>query len=320
MRPAIYKLSFLLFIPALMLFTGCEESLTNTNTKGIPDTGSGDSTNTAFLTIVSGSETGGPVGTIHRRGIFGSSSVDLEVEPNFAIPSDIDFEYSTSGSAVEGGDYTVSPSSPATIEYVDSTTALDDLNLTLGALEEGTGGVTLTTETRSAQVSLTSATATADSVSQEIAVGRGGEDVGVSRTVLVEPSVTLTSFGLSRLSSVSPAPTQVGASSTTNLLIHNTSGIDFDVSNLAVSGSDAGEFSASFAVTDNPIEPLVFLSNGVDPFFGQLPLNDFAVVQLVFSPSSEGGKSATLQFDVENSSDNITAEYEISGTATSSGS
>lgn len=319
MKTNLYKLACLLLLPVLIVLGGCEDSLTDSNTAGTPDVVGGDSTSTAFLTIVSGSESNPNVGTINRRGIFGPDSVLIEVEPNFGVRSDIEFEYSLSGSAVEDGDYTISPSSPATIEFDDSNTSIDDLSLEAAALGEGESGVTLTTETRTGQVSLASATALADSVSREIAVGRGGEDVGVSRSFQVAPSITLTTPGIARLSSVSFDSTQVGSSSTASLLIHNTSGVDFDVSNFTVTGENAGELTVSPIIQDNPVEPLELI-DGTDPFGIGLPLNDFGFVQVQFAPTSAGEKSATLQFDVSNSSDDITAEYEISGVATSSGS
>lgn len=312
MKTNLYKLACLLLLPVLIILGGCEDSLTDSNTAGIPDVAGGDSTSTAFLTIVSGSESSPNVGTINRRGLFGADSVLLEVEPNFAVRSDIEFEYSVSGSAVEGGDYVISPTSPATIEFDDSNTSIDDLSLEAEALAEGESGVTLTTETRTAQVSLTSATALADSVSREIAVGRGGEDVGVSRTFTVAPSITLTNTSLVRLSSVSYDSTEVGSTTQRRLLIHNTSGINFDLSNFSLTGDNAGEFEIALAFPDNPVEPLALNPDG--------SLVDVAVVDVDFAPSSSGEKAATLEFDVQNANDNTTATYDLSGVATSPGS
>jgi hypothetical protein len=325
MKAALYKLSFLLFIPILAFLIGCEDSLTDANTNGIPDVGSGDSTNTAFVTIVSGSETGGPVGTIFRRnaagpnlelGIFGpsgTSSLDLDVEPNITIPDTIEFEYSVSGEAVRGGDYELSPSSPALIEFDTSTTSIDSETLTASVLSEGDPGVTLTTETRTAEVTLESATTV--NGTRDMEVGRGGTDVGVSRTFNVSPSITLTDASVVPLSSVSLDSTEVGETTAATLLVHNTSGINFEVSSFSATGPDASDFEVT-GFSDNPVEPLSFAPNSPGP----LPLNDFAEVSVEFTPQSAGDKTATLQFDVSNSSDDTTAEYEISAVAVSSGS
>lgn len=323
MKATLYKLSALLLIPVLVTLGGCEESLTDANTEGIPDTGSGDSTNTAFLTIVSGSETGGPVGTIFRRnaagpnfglGIFGSQgTVELEVEPNFSIQDTIEFEYSVSGEAVRGGDYNLSPSSPASVEFDRSNTSIDSKVLTASVLSEGESGVTLTTETRTAEVTLESATTV--NGTRDVEVGRGGTDVGVSRTFNVSPSITLTDNAVTPLSSVSLDSTAVGETTTAVLLVHNTSGVNFEVSNFSATGADAGAFEVT-GFPDNPVEPLAFSPNSPGP----LPFNDFAQVAVDFSPQSMGDKTATLQFDVSNSSDDVTAEYDVSGVAVSSGS
>lgn len=328
MKIAFYKIALLFLLPAGALFlSGCDQgALTDSTTNGIPDTGGTDSTQTPFITFVSGSETGGPVGTIYRRnaagpnfglGIFGPSgagSLNLNVEPNFAVKDTIEFEYSVSGSAVRGGDYNLTPSSPTTIEFDTATTSIDSRSLVASVLAPGEAGVTLTTETRTAEVTLESATTVNET--RQIKVGRGGSDVGVSRTFNVSPSITLTNSAAVPQSSVSFDSTEVGGATRSILLVHNTSGIDFDLSNFSVTGADAGDFEIAATVPDNPVEPLSFAPQSPGP----LPFNDFAQVAVDFAPGSSGEKAATLEFDVQNANDNTTATYDLSGVATSPGS
>lgn len=309
MHSIVYKLGLFLFASIMaVMMVGCEEALTDSTTEGIPNTSGGDTTGTPFVTIVSGSEGNPLVGTAGRLGVglYGAQpfrQVSLEVQPNFAVQDDIVFEYSVSGTATEGQDFTIATPNPDTIVYDVSNTSIDDKTIDVVGGGTPQGGFSLTTETRLVEVTLTSASVVGDG--REVLVGRGGSDVGTSRTVAIGPSISLVSTGFAPLSGVSVPETTVGDTTSTTTFLLNTSRAPFEATNVSLSGADADQFSVA-SVISNPIAPGEGLESG-----------NFPLIQVSFIPTSEGEKTAVLSLDVSNSSDNTTAEYPVTGTAVS---
>jgi hypothetical protein len=308
MRSILTKIGLLLLAATTaVVLSGCEEALTDSNTEGIPNTAGADSTaDQPFITIVSGSQTNPVIGTASRsddpttEALFGSNTVSAEVEPNFALQEDINFEFETSGSAVAGEDYTIPSSGSGTIVYDSTNTSLDDTTIDVVG-----GGGGLATETRSVEVSLTSAqTASGD----EVLVGRGGSDVGTSAIVEIAPAIGLLNSSFAVLSEVDAPDTAVGEEATVNLFLFNASGEEFDAENFSIVGEDASEFSVTSTVT-NPVGAGSITTPSAEP------VGESTALLVEFAPTSEGDKSATLEFDVSNADNSVTAQFSVSATA-----
>lgn len=302
MNPIVYRTGLFFLIAAAVTLVGCEESLTDSTTEGIPDTG-GD--NQPFITIVSGSQSSPLVGTAERFPIelFGSdptNEVDLEVEPNFTVRNTIEFEYSVSGSATQGTDFTVDTPNPAAIEFDTSSTSIDNEFITIAG--GGTQQVPLTTEFRTVDVTLESASTV--NGTRDVLVGRGGSDVGTTRSVEIAPSIFLLSSGFATLDGVSLAETTVGESNSTTVILLNSSLAPFEATNVSIEGTDSDQFSVNSLIS-NPVEP------------GELPKDGAPspALQVAFSPDSEGEKNAELTIDVSNASNSNTLTYPVTGTA-----
>lgn len=305
----------LLLLACVLVFSlaGCEEAITNNNNAGIPNTGS-DSLGTSFIEFTTASETVPIVGvdrvTSTKAGL--SDVVSLEVEPNFAVTAEIAYEYEVAGvSAAQGRDYRIPNPSPDTIPYNAGQRSLDsDSIYVLGVGAEPGGAVTLTDSSRVLQVGLTSAE-TIDG-SQTVEVGRGGESVGTTRLVSVSPTIRLALTDYTFLSEVPVPVTDSAATDSVTTLIYNNSTVPFDVTNVEITGPDAGEFSVQPMVrtSQDPIE--------VSPTSIQtVPGDSSMYAKVYFSPQSTGEKTATLSFDVSNSANMATASYEMVGTAVS---
>jgi hypothetical protein len=309
MNSIVYKTGlFCLIAVTALVLSGCEESLTSSNTDDIPSL-SGDSTDVAFVSIVSGSQSDPVVGTAERipLGLFGGGATDMvtvEVEPNFAVQEDIEVGYDLAGTASTGEDYSIPNSNPDIIEFNATNTSIDriDLQVVGGATQE----VPLTTEFRTVEISLTSASTT--SGGREVLVGRGGSDIGTTRIVRIAPSITLLSSGFAPIEGVATGEAAVGDTSDTNVIFLNSSNANFDVTDVSISGENASEFEVNSLIS-NPVEP------------GQTPApseGEFSpIIGMSFIPDSEGDKSATLSIDVSNSFNSTTVEYPVTGTAVS---
>lgn len=311
MRSILTKIGLLLLaVTTAVVVSGCEEALTDSNTEGIPNTAGTDTTSgTAFIEIVSGSRSNPLVGTASRADgvdlidqLVGDDTVSVEVEPNFAVQDDIIFEYSLSGSA-ESGDYRIPNPSPDTITYEQGTTEIDDAFIdVIGRNPEG--GVELTNETREVTITLESARTAGDG-GREVLVGRGGSEVGVSRTVEIGPSVSLSTPGGTFVQSVAfdTTSTAPDSSSVQQYILFNLSSENFTGSNYSISGSDADAFN---------VQPPAVLTFEPGATTGILALS--------FAPSSAGEKGATFSFEVSNSSNSATIEIPLSGVAQDPGS
>lgn len=147
-----------------VLFTGCEEAVTGVdNDANVPSI---DGDNTPFVEIATGNE-----------GDTLAAPVELVVQSNVAVDDVISVEYEVSGAATEGDDYVISPPSPITIEFDTSTTDLESASINV---EPGDN----VTEATTAEVTLTSVS-TEDGT--EVRLGRGEENLGISRTVAIVP-------------------------------------------------------------------------------------------------------------------------------------
>jgi len=128
---------------------------------------------------------------------------------------------------------------------------------------------------------------------------------GVAVTV---PSVAVSGFGGTAAIGVSPSslpfPNQpVGTSSTPlNVTVSNTGTAPLSVTNIAVSGTNASDFSASPTGAQNP-------ALNVDP-------GKTTIIQVTFTPSASGARSATLTIT---SNGGAPQNVSLSGTGTAPG-
>lgn len=284
-----------LAVVAAVLLTACEEALTGVdNTDGVPPI---DGNNTPYVEIQTGND--GDVFSDFRSipGVIPPQA--LEVGPNVAVEDTLTVDYEVSGPAEEGGDYSVDSPNPLTIPFDTSTTSLESADIVVVR-----GGGNLTTELTSVDVTLTGVSTTGGT---EVLLGRGGQDIGITRTVGIEPSVSV----------IEDAPsidtTAVGNTNTGIAMTQNLSVAPFTVQNIEISGPDADEFSL-YGIAPNQDS----LDNGSfeDP---PVDVNPVAIAFIVaaFEPVSEGEKEATLSYDLANGTDTETYEVSLSAVAES---
>ncbi len=148
-----------LALVAALLFSGCEEALTDSNDElrpNIPEDGA------PFVEFVSGDAPTGAAG----------ATVTLTMEPGEAINEAITVEYNASGPALGS----VTPQNAVTIPFDTSSTDLDEATIDVTLASGATSGQTATVE-------LTGASTEGG---QTVQVGRGGTDIDRSRTITVE--------------------------------------------------------------------------------------------------------------------------------------
>lgn len=289
-----------LAVVAAVLLTACEEALTGVdNTDGVPSI---DGNNTPYVGIQTGND--GDVLSDFRSipGLIDPQA--LTVQPNVAVEDTISVDYEVSGPAEEGQDYTVLSDNPIRIPFDTSTTNLESEDIVV--FRGVPGGGSLTTQPTSANVTLTGVSTTEGT---EVLLGRSGEDIDVTRTVGIDPSVAL----------VVDAPaidtTEVGDFSFGFAVTQNLSTGAFTVQNVSISGPNADEFSlVGIAPNADSAEAGAFDSPPVD-------VNPVAVtfIAAVFLPESAGEKEATLSYELSNSVDTETFEASLSAVAESGG-
>lgn len=279
---------------AAVFLTSCEEPLTGVeNTDGVPPI---DGDNTPYVEIQTGNE--GDTLTDFRSIPDLVDPAILTVQSNVSVKEEITVDYEVSGPAEEGGDYSVLSQNPVTIPYDTSTSNLDS-----GSIIVVRGGGNLTTEFTTVDVTLTGVSAAGGA---EVLLGRGGTDIGTTRTIGIDPSVLVVSETVS-LDSV-----EVGSASDPGITgVQNLSVAPFTVQNFGLSGPNADEFSVFLLGDDDSLQPLE--PSELDPAASQ-------AVVVFLAPESEGEKEATLSFDVTNSVDSETYEVALLGTGVPSGS
>lgn len=153
-----------LIVVAAVIVGGCEEALTGVeNTAGVPSIEGDD---TPFVEIQTGTE-----------GQSLPAPVSIEVQPNVTIEDVVNVEYEVSGDAVEGDDYVVGSPNPISIEHDPNSTSLESADIEIGLGDN-------VTEATTATVTLTNVSTEQGS---EVQLGRGGTDIGTSRTVVIQP-------------------------------------------------------------------------------------------------------------------------------------
>lgn len=279
-----------LAVVAAVLLTACEEALTGVdNTDGVPPI---DENNTPYVEIQTGNE--GDVLSDFRSipGVIPPQA--LTVQPNVAVEDTISVDYEVSGPAEAGGDYSVDSPNPLTIPFDTSTTSLESADIVVVR-----GGGNLTTEPTSVGVTLTGVSTTGGT---EVLLGRGGQDIGITRTVGIEPSVSVIEDAPS-IDTTAIGNTNTGIAATQNLSV-----APFTVQNVSISGPDADEFDLEGIAADEP--PFEDPPVDINPV-------QVARIAAVFQPNSAGEKEATLSYELANGVDTETYEVSLSAVAES---
>ncbi len=296
----------LLIVTMAVAFTACDQAVlsdSNSNNSLLES-----SSNTPFFEFQSGSVRD----TLSEE--RSSTPTTFQVGPNVSLTADsINYEYELrpGPGASSPGDFSdVTPNPPVVRRDTASGSAVET-----DALEVQVGGGNLTRESRLVTVSLTSVTASDGS---EILLGRNGdEQIGRNRTVRIEPSIFVRTLGAggvnqnANIFEVSFDTTAVGGTNgpsqppvLTNGSIESTA-----VDNFSITGPDADAFSFAGVGVRPPLSPTVNLGTS-------FPANA-GVLNVAFEPNSPGEKSATLEFDMQNSVDNTTVSLSLSGVAES---
>ncbi|MCS4113764.1 hypothetical protein [Salinibacter ruber] len=298
----------LLIVMMAVAFTACDQAVlsdSNSNNSFLES-----SSNTPFFEFQSGA-----VRDTTSEERSSSSIVNFQVGPNVSLTADsINFEYELrpGPEASSPGDFSdVTPNPPVVRRDTASGSAVET-----DTLEVQVGGGSLTRESRLVTVSLTSVTASDGS---EILLGRNGdEQIGRNRTIRIEPSIFVRTLGAGGVNSnanifeVSFDTTAVGASNTPSPspVLANGSVEPTAVDNFSITGPDADAFS--FGGIGGVVQPL-----GPSATLGTSFPADIGVLNVAFQPDSPGEKSATLEFDMQNSVDNTTVSLSLSGVAES---
>ncbi len=297
----------LLIVMMAVAFTACDQAVlsdSNSNNSFLES-----SSNTPFFEFQSGSVRD----TLSEE--RSSTPTTFQVGPNVSLTADsINYEYELrpGPGASSPGDFSdVTPNPPVVRRDTASGSAVET-----DTLEVQVGGGNLTRESRLVTVSLTSVTASDGS---EILLGRNGdEQIGRNRTVRIEPSIFVRTLGAgvvnqnANIFEVSFDTTAVGASSTPSPspVLANGSTEPTAAANFSITGPDADAFS--FGGIGGVVQPL-----GPSATLGtSFPVN-IGVLNVAFQPNSPGEKSATLEFDMQNSVDNTAVSLSLSGVAES---
>jgi hypothetical protein len=297
----------LLIVMMAVAFTACDQAVlsdSNSNNSFLES-----SSNTPFFEFQSGAVRD----TLSEE--RSSTPTTFQVGPNVSLTADsINFEYELrpGPEASSPGDFSdVTPNPPVVRRDTASGSAVET-----DTLEVQVGGGSLTRESRLVTVSLTSVTASDGS---EILLGRNGdEQIGRNRTVRIEPSIFVRTLGAggvnqnANIFEVSFDTTAVGASNTPSPspVLANGSTEPTAAANFSITGPDADAFS--FGGIGGVVRPL-----GPSATLGTSFPANLGVLNVAFQPNSPGEKSATLEFDMQNSVDNTTVSLSLSGVAES---
>lgn len=301
---------FILVVAMATTFTACDQAVfsdSNTENSFLKE-----SSGTPFFEFQSGAVRD----TLNES--RSPSPVTLEVGPNVSLDTEISFEYEVSPGpdATSPGDFEdVTPNAPRVLPDTTGGSGVETDTLAIQV-----GGGNLTRNPRLVTISLTSVS-TADG--SELLLGRNGdEQIGRSRTIQIGPSIFVRTFGSAGLSTsanifeVSFDTTAVGGASfpPLNPVLANGSIEATQASNFSITGPDADAFSflGIGGLVREPGSSAVLAPSAGFP-------GNLGLINVRFQPSSTGEKSATLEFEMANSTDNTTVTLPLSGIAVSGG-
>lgn len=283
-----------------LLFTGCEEALTDSNQENVPEI---DGLGNDRWIEIAGRDT-----ISEDRGATQTYTISPAYAPSDTakVTLNVWFSVAGTGSAQQGRDYNVLTSSPASFD-VDPQTA----NLNTVDIEVKFPHSDQVNEPKTVTIQLDSARAASG---KSFPVGRGGTKVGKSKFVEVDWSKA--NIFVQNSAGYQFDDTQVDSTSSSGgdlLAVNLASFRASDLSNFAIEGENSDEFQIAGFLTQPPSPP----APATLPITLQPSQGNVGLFVIAFAPQSTGEKSAELTFEASNVPSPLQMKtIPLSGTAT----